>query len=147
MILNMFDCNVSHLIDGVEIDRPFNAMSLTRDLHDHFGDFAIYFEPIPGQEHTYRIETYLPPGILQDIPVTRKLHLMDDGSIDPPLPRLLAIHSAIAHILHLSGAGEYIDKILRDMEALDVREDGLTDLGRMVNFRLHWRDDAVDTYA
>ncbi|OJD20479.1 hypothetical protein ACJ73_08186 [Blastomyces percursus] len=148
MILNMFDCDVSHLVDGVNIDRPFNAMSLTHDLHAHFGNFKVFFEPVPGQEHTYRIDTFLPPGILQDIPVTRTLYLTDDRSIDPPSPRLLALHRAIAHILHLSGAGEYIDNILRDMEETGIQEDGSTELGRMVKLRLGgWPDGVVDAYA
>ncbi|EQL29810.1 hypothetical protein BDFG_07621 [Blastomyces dermatitidis ATCC 26199] len=148
MILNMFDCDVSHLIDGVNIDRPFNAMSLTRDLHTHFGNFTVFFEAVPDQEHTYRIDTFLPPGILPDIPVTRILYLINDRSIEPPSPRLLALHHAIARILHLSGAGEYIDNILRDMEETGIQEDGSTELGRMVNLTLGgWLDGVVDSYA
>ncbi|KAK2773622.1 hypothetical protein FQN52_004522 [Onygenales sp. PD_12] len=27
MILNMFDCDITHLIDGINIDRPLNAIS------------------------------------------------------------------------------------------------------------------------
>jgi hypothetical protein len=53
-------------------------------------------------------------------------------TIDLPSERLLAIHYAIVHILHLSGAGEYIDRILRDMEEGIVRADGSTQLHLMV---------------
>nr|KMM63939.1 hypothetical protein CPAG_00291 [Coccidioides posadasii RMSCC 3488] len=148
MILNMFDCNVSHLMDGNNIDRPFNAMSLTRDLHTHFGNFAVFFEAVPGQAHTYQINTFLPPGILQDLPVTRTFYLTNDRSIEPPSPRLLAIHHAIAHILHLSGVGEYIDNILRDMEETGVQEDGSTELGRIMKLRLGgWLGGAVGAYG
>jgi hypothetical protein len=141
MILNMFDCDVSHLVDGVEIDEPFNGLSLTRDLHTFFGNFIIFFEAVPGQEHTYKIYTFLPQFLLEGVPITRTLYLMD--GIDPPSPRLFAIHSATAHILHHSGAGEYIDNILRDIEETNVREDGTTELGRIVTFRFHWSDGAV----
>ncbi|KKZ61579.1 hypothetical protein EMCG_00562 [[Emmonsia] crescens] len=147
MILNMFDCDVSHLIDGINIDRPLNAMSLTRDLHTHFGNFVVFFEPVPNQERTYRVDTFLPPGILQDIPVTRTLYLADTP-IEPPSPRLLAIHCAIAHILHLSGAGEYIDNILRDMEEKGIQENGSTPLGRIVQLSLGgWLDSVVGAYV
>ncbi|TPX23658.1 hypothetical protein DIZ76_012993 [Coccidioides immitis] len=147
MILNMFDFNVSHLINGVDIDRPFNAISLTQNLHGLFGKFKIFFEPVPGQEHTYRIDSCLPPGAVRAVPVTRTLYLTPDRSIEPPLPRLLAIHSAICHILQLSGAGQYIDKILQDLEEIGTREDGSTDLGRLVNLRLGgWLDGAVDVH-
>ncbi|EAS27843.3 uncharacterized protein CIMG_09047 [Coccidioides immitis RS] len=145
MILNMFDCDVSLLIDGTNIDRAFNAMTLARDLHTIFGNFQIYFEPVPNQEHTYQIDTFLPAAALPEFrfPITRTLHLTDDRSIDPPLARLLALHRAIAYILHLSGAGEYIDKILRDMEELGAREGGSTELGRLITLRLGgWLDKA-----
>ncbi|KAK2785867.1 hypothetical protein FQN53_007243 [Emmonsiellopsis sp. PD_33] len=143
-VLNMFDYDIVHLIDGANIDRPFNAMSLSQHLHTDFGRFSIFFDPIPGQEDTYRIDKFLPPALLPTIPVTRTLYLADNGSIDPPSSRLLAIHRAIAHILHLSGAGDYIDKILRDIEELGVQEGGETELGRIVALRLGgWLDGAV----
>lgn len=141
----MFDYDVSHVIDGVRIDRPHNAISLTRDIHVGFGNFQIFFEPISGCEHTYRVQSF-EPMIFDDVPVTRTLILTDDRSIDPPSPRLLAIHSAIGHILHLSGAGNYINKIIRDMEETNIREDGSTELGRMMKLKLGWSDGAVNTY-
>ncbi|PGH05578.1 hypothetical protein AJ79_06745 [Helicocarpus griseus UAMH5409] len=143
-VLNMFDCDVSHIISGVDIDRPFNAISLTRGLHTNFGNFLIFFEPVPGQNHTYRIGKFMPAFIRPEIPVTRTLYLVDNKSIEPPSARLLAIHRAIAHILHLSGAGDYIDNILRDMEGLGAHEGGGTELGRIIALRLGgWLDGAV----
>ncbi|KAI1962128.1 hypothetical protein LOZ47_003134, partial [Ophidiomyces ophidiicola] len=134
-ILNMFDNGVVRLIEGNEIDRPFNAMTLSHDLHVWFGSFEVYFEEVLDERHTYRIKTFV-PEILPGLPVTRTLLHADNRTIDPPLPRLLAIHRAIAMILHLSAAGEYIDKILRDMEDLGVHTDGSTDVGRLVMLRL-----------
>lgn len=58
-------------------------------------------------------------------------------TIEPPLPRLLAIHRACTLLLHLSGAGAYTDKILRDLEELAVRSDGKTDLGTLVDLAFH----------
>jgi hypothetical protein len=43
--------------------------------------------------------------------------------------------------MKLSGAGEYIERVLRDMEELDVREDGSTHLGYLAGLRLGgWLD-------
>ncbi|ODH33668.1 hypothetical protein ACO22_03286 [Paracoccidioides brasiliensis] len=141
LILKMFDYDVSHIIDGVNIDRPFNAMSLTRDLHTYFGNFEVFFQAVPGQDHTYLIDTFLPQGILHYLPVNRSLYLAADRHIDAPSPRLLAIHCAIAHVLHLSAAGEYIEHILGDMEDFGVREDGSTGLGYLVKLRFGgWLD-------
>lgn len=48
-----------------------------------------------------------------------------DERIPLPDPRYLKVHAACAKIAHLSGAGEYILKLERDMEEMDVlAEDG-----------------------
>ena len=49
-----------------------------------------------------------------------------------PAPRLLRIHRAVAGILHLSAAGEYIDNIVRESEESTARADGTTDLGAII---------------
>ncbi|KAH6640148.1 hypothetical protein F5144DRAFT_618018 [Chaetomium tenue] len=118
-ILNMFDMGVVHLIDGGEIDRPRNALTLTTYLHRFFGNFDVY------------------------LPITRTLHLAETNTIDPPSPRLLAVHSAIARILHFSAAGAYIDRILRDAEEYGIKADGSTELGRLVNLGLGGWVDGV----
>lgn len=75
--------------------------------------------------------------------MTRELFLSDGKTIDPPSPRLLALHRAIAKILSLSGAGEYIDKLFQDLEETGVREDGSTDLGRLITYRLGSGQDYI----
>ncbi|KAL2017090.1 hypothetical protein VTK56DRAFT_2613 [Thermocarpiscus australiensis] len=144
-ILNMLDHGVIHLIEGTNIDQPRNAVTLTPTLHQGFGDFKVFFEAtdIP---HTYRIDSFLPFGVIRDpsLPVVRTLYLTETRTIDPPLPRLLAIHRAIAHILHLSAAGDYIDTLLRDMEEKGIEADGSTDLPRLLKLGLGgWLDGTV----
>ena len=137
----MFDNGVAHLIDGVDIDRPRNALTLTSRFHDLFGSFRVYFQAT-DQPHTYRIDSNLHPVAKAPIlPIVRTLYLTETRSIDPPSPRLLAIHYAISQILHLSAAGAYIDRVLRDMDDIGVRADGSTDLGRLVRLGLGgWLD-------
>ncbi|KAG5298360.1 hypothetical protein I7I48_07791 [Histoplasma ohiense] len=98
-ILDMFDHGVVRLFEGIDIDRPFNAITLSPSLHSLFGGFEIVFEPVPSQLHTYQVKPFL-PEIFPDLPVTRTLYLSVDCTIDAPLPRFFAIHSAIAHIPH-----------------------------------------------
>lgn len=147
-ILNMFDDGVAHLIEGPDIDRPRNALTLTQEVHGWFGNFDIFFEAVPESDpHTYRIGTFLHPWLTGDIvPVKRTLYLTESRSIEPASARLLAIHCAIAHILHLSAAGDYIDEILKDMELEGiqggVQADGSTDLGRLVHLGL-WLDGVM----
>ena len=45
---------------------------------------------------------------------------VDPDKLPLPSPELLALHAACAKVAHLSGAGEYVDRILEDMEQIDV---------------------------
>jgi hypothetical protein len=140
----MFDPGVVHLIDGPNIDRPVNALTLTINFHQPFGDFEIYFEPTTYQtQHTYKIDYVQSNSVFRDplLPVTRTLHLTPDHTIDPPSRRLLAIHRAIGRILNLSGAGDYIDRIIRDMDEVGIKENGSTELGHYISLKLGgWLD-------
>ncbi|KAK3941884.1 hypothetical protein QBC46DRAFT_429257 [Diplogelasinospora grovesii] len=135
-ILNMFDNGVTHLIEGNDIDRPLNAITLNSTLHRLFGAFLVFLQPVSDAEpHNYRVDSFFPPLIMRALlPDTRTLYLTENWTIDPPSPRLLAIHCAIAHILHLSEAGAYIDKLLDDMEMGNIRADG--SIGRLVTLGL-----------
>ncbi|GAW19664.1 hypothetical protein ANO14919_091530 [Xylariales sp. No.14919] len=134
-ILNMLDGGVGHLIQGTDIDQPRNALTLTADLHELFCDLPIYFNSTE-QAHTYEIDSFVAPSVFQDnLQVARALYLTPTRTIDPPSPRLLAIHRAIAHIFHLSDAGEYIEKILQDVK-IGIRADRSTELGRLVKLGL-----------
>lgn len=138
-ILNMFDDGVIHLIDRNDIDRTRNAMTLTMEFHQFFGWFEGYFEPQGNQAHTSRIdsvrEDFTRPSIL---PVEdRTLFLTEGRTIDPPSPRLLAIHAAIAHILYLSAAGRHLDSILEDLNQGGILVDGSTSLGHLFALRIH----------
>lgn len=117
-ILNMFDVDVKELITGPEIDRTRNAITLTPTLHRIFGNFEIFFKPVEDKKHSYKIDAF--DRFVPHVPVTRDLFLTRYRNIDPPAPRLLALHCAIAHVLHLSGAGEYIDRMFRDWEETGV---------------------------
>lgn len=139
----MFDPGVMRLIEGIDIDRPTNALTLSRGLHQAFGNLEIYFEAEAGFQNRYTIKAVEPLIRRQPkLPVTRDLFITTNHNIDIPLPRLLAIHRACCLIMHASGAGEYIDKLLDDMEdSVVLRSDGTTDIGAMVSVRLHQRGE------
>lgn len=142
----MFDSDVVHLINGVDSDRPYNALTLTTDLHRAFGRFDVYFTQITDLPHTYEIKTFQRFGFQRILPVTRALYLMPDQSIEPPSPRLLALHRAIGHILHLSGAGRYIQNLLDKFEDQMVHSDGSTPLADLVQLRMNaWTATRVNS--
>ncbi|KKZ68811.1 hypothetical protein EMCG_05600 [[Emmonsia] crescens] len=147
-ILNMFDPGVIHLIEGLNIDHPRNALTLAAEAHGYFGNFELFFDTVDDDDdstdlkHTYKIHSSnYPATILFNLPVTRTLLLSLNHTIDPPSSKLLALHWAIATILHLSAAGEYINQIIHDSEQLWVRNDGSSELGHLVSLRLGgWLD-------
>jgi hypothetical protein len=130
----MFDDGILHLIEGSKIDRPRNALTLTHDFHQLFGNFEVYFEAAPDIPHTYKINTTR-SGILRNpiFPLTRTLYLTTTRTIDPPSPRFLAIHRAITLVLYQSAAGDYIDGILNQ---INIRKDGSTKVGHLIELRL-----------
>ncbi|KAM5457548.1 hypothetical protein MaudCBS49596_000743 [Microsporum audouinii] len=141
-ILNLFDHGVIHEIEGPDIDRPKNAISLIQNAHWRFGNFDIHFESMDEPQyppHTYRVNTantrnpFLKPAW---IPVVRTFYLSPNRTVEPPSRRLLDIHRACATILHLSAAGEYITKILEDREDPCVPSDGSAHLGQLVSLKL-----------
>ncbi|RMD41438.1 hypothetical protein DV735_g3685, partial [Chaetothyriales sp. CBS 134920] len=138
-ILKMFDNSVIPLIENENIDRPYNAITLSFGNHKAFGSFKLYFEPEGSQPDTYRIVA-LKPGVAKRLQALPPGYLVTftPGSppIDLPSPRLLAIHKAIACILHMSAAGEYIDRILRDLDEGRVAADGSTELGQLTALRI-----------
>jgi len=146
----MFDPGVRHQIEGVSIDRPYNALTLTHDLHQRFGELTIYFEPQPNAQvpHTYVVQqtTSYPFFRRPKLPLTRTLFTTPDCTIDPPSSRLLAIHRACSLILHLSGAAEFVDKVIRDMDEHAVQSDGTTELGTLVGLKFRQWDGSVEVH-
>ncbi|KAF4333192.1 hypothetical protein FBEOM_13000 [Fusarium beomiforme] len=145
-ILDMFDHDIVRLIEGPDIDRSRNALTLRIDLHRQFGNFKIFFVPM-NQPNSYRIDSTLRHPFRNRIfPVNRTLFLTPERTIDPPSPRLLAVHNAICQILHLSAAGNYIDSILRDLDDGAVQSDGSTNLASLLRLRLDcwWKTAAVE---
>ncbi|KAK0631561.1 hypothetical protein B0T14DRAFT_559350 [Immersiella caudata] len=120
----MFDLSVTHIIKGAKINRSYNALAMILGMDESFGQHEIFFGRLPPEDHTYRIEIFLPPALARPLPIERTL--FKHPAIDPPSERLLALRRANAYILHLSWADDYIDTILSDMEDGIIREDGST---------------------
>ncbi|KIW39686.1 uncharacterized protein PV06_08276 [Exophiala oligosperma] len=143
-ILRMFDPDAPNLIEGPDIDRPTNAITLTHKWHYDMGAFKVSFQPTIDQSpHSYVIDYINTSEPFRDplLPINRQLYITPTKTIDPPSPRLLAIHHAIARILHLSGAGDYIDHIIRDMEEMTIKENGSTSLGHYIRLKIDgWLD-------
>ncbi|KAI9651660.1 MAG: hypothetical protein M1829_002575 [Trizodia sp. TS-e1964] len=129
----MFDSNLVAEIEGIAIDRPTNALLLTKNWHDRFGQFKVYFDQIDEEPNTYVVRVTNPNLILLGLPRTVRFQ---SESIPLPSPRLLAVHKALARMMHLTGAGEIIDHRFRDYPDDNIAADGTTDLGALITVGL-----------
>ncbi|KDQ16182.1 hypothetical protein BOTBODRAFT_31254 [Botryobasidium botryosum FD-172 SS1] len=105
--------------NGEKINLLDNVMTLKMELHTLFGQLAIWFEPVLGEENTYQFRK------LSDVHTgvadrTKVVFSTDHPDIPLPNPRYLAVHAACAKVVHASGVAEVIDKVLRDLEDLPV---------------------------
>jgi len=123
-----------HLRVCVEYDIA-RARSRLQDYHRLFGGLKLYFEAETDSPNKYTIKS-TKPWYLPNLPVTQTLFVTSNHNIESPMPRLLAIHRACCLILHLSGAGEYLDPVLRDMEEGTLRNDGTTKLTSILSLKL-----------
>ena len=81
----MFDPGVIYDIKGINIDKPFNALSLSGNLHKEFGDLKIYFEADAHIRDRYTIKTTrLGLQVRPELPITRDLFMASGRNIDPP---------------------------------------------------------------
>ncbi|EPS99341.1 hypothetical protein FOMPIDRAFT_1124548, partial [Fomitopsis schrenkii] len=117
-ILQSFGYHLQPELNGNNINRPENVMTLTHALHGLFDDLDFWLEEVEGQENTYR--TCLSSNF-------DRAHTREPGTpqIAPrhlalPNPRYFRIHAACCRVAHLSGAAEYLREVYQDMESLDV---------------------------
>ncbi|THH07530.1 hypothetical protein EW146_g9291 [Bondarzewia mesenterica] len=114
---NQSNVNVVAELNGSDIHRLENVMTLSLNLHEMFGNLEIWFEETPTA-HRYRIRG-IDPMLVEGLP-----EFVEFTSTDPalplPEPRYLRLHAACAKVAHLSGAGEYIDTVFRDIEEMPV---------------------------
>jgi len=114
-VLQRFGYDVEK-VNGPKVHSLYNVMTMDKNVHDWFDRLELWFEST-GADNCYRVQTvrksYQVPG---EVTFTSP-----DPSVLPyPSQQLLALHSACAKVAHLSGAGEYIDKVDRDTDDLDV---------------------------
>lgn len=120
----MFDPGVSRDLTGPLIDSPANAMILIPELHHRFGRLQCYLEEVDGAPHTYTFRSTRGAAVLdrKDGPRGRAVvfanHERDGLRADLPSPRLLRIHRACCLMLEMSGAAEYVERLVRDTERL-----------------------------
>ncbi|KAH9004547.1 hypothetical protein EDB86DRAFT_3240513 [Lactarius hatsudake] len=120
-----------------------NVMTLELSVHHSFDQLKMWFEAVKGSPNTYTIKATGPLFLALCKAADCKITLTSADSRFPlPNPEYLEIHAACCRVAHLSGAGEYMDKVLEDLEDTRVlSEDGST--AHMLSFALQKEAIAV----
>lgn len=141
-ILNMFAPGVSNSLAGDLIDTPMNAMMLTADIHERFGNLDCYLQQTSeANTYTFHMVRGKAPLVPSATPTEKIVFTNHDQEpfADLPSPRLLAIHRACCMMLSMSGAAEYVENLLDDTETLMERgvlaEDGSSNFALVMKLR------------
>ena len=121
-------------LKGAGVHSLDNIMTLQLDIHSWFDQLQVWFEAVvsglqfvspyaeclqDGKENTYNVCATEPAHLW-----TCKANPIEFKTASPglplPNPTYLRIHAACCRVAHLSGAGEYMDKILEDIEDIRV---------------------------
>ncbi|GBE87980.1 hypothetical protein SCP_1202060 [Sparassis crispa] len=112
---------VDHQLNEGGMHRLQNVMTMSLDAHIFFNALEIWFKEIGADRYrlcAQRDSVLTVLGVDINNPVIQLA--TTDAGLPLPDPRLLSLHATCAKVAHLSGAGEYIDAILRDMEELKL---------------------------
>lgn len=123
--------------DSEDINNEENVMMMMAFLHREFGDFNFVLEAT-GTVNRYRIKTFprFSSVLLHNLPRDGIVTITsNDGRFPLPEPHLIAVHAAIGNILHLSGRGEKIQHLKRDLEDMSgpLARDGSTNIGDLLS--------------
>ncbi|KAK0492924.1 hypothetical protein EDD18DRAFT_1257547 [Armillaria luteobubalina] len=129
-----------------DIHRPENTFTIADGLHPAFDRLSFSLCPIDDDNNTYEIHTH-PPNRNATYRLPNRVTLTDatNGKIPLPDRRYFQLHHACATIAHLSGAGEVVEQLFRDMEDIKVlAEDGGSN--HLLSLALSSRLQALSVY-
>ncbi|KAJ6567322.1 hypothetical protein DFH09DRAFT_1278381 [Mycena vulgaris] len=115
----------------VRLASPANGIYMCAEEHAYFGAFRFYLKKslLPGDRNTYEAITLR--GLLTTGEPTSTVVFSGDMGIDPPSSEYIAIHAAVAQILHLSGVFEYVKELRLEKERVaSLHSMGKADMGQ-----------------
>jgi hypothetical protein len=114
-ILNLLDPGIVDYIVGPGIDGAHNAITLSCNNRRSFGNLKVYFEAVSNLKHRYIVKRTVSRHMQPDS--TGTVDFSDEyPNVDPPQPRLLAIHRACCRIVSKSRVGGYLDRVACDTQ-------------------------------
>lgn len=135
-IFRYFPSVRSQLAMSIEnVNKENNMMMLFSPLHEEFGGFHLILEPTETPNR-YRVKTF--PSfstIISDLLPRGGFVTLTSHVPDLPLPaaEYLQLHAAIGNILHASGRGELIAKLMRGLRGAALARDGSSNVGDLLS--------------
>jgi hypothetical protein len=120
-------------LDGANIHRLSNALTLDMSVHAAFDGLKLWFEEVPvsnikrfsfspwchlpqGAPNTYTVCSTGNLAFLNALPPARQVHFTTNTGQELPDPRYLKLHAAVCRVAHMSGAAGYLDFCDREYE-------------------------------
>jgi len=107
------DINLPMDLNGSNIHRLENILSLTPTMHEMFDGLRLWLEET-NQPNVYNLcatqPVILPPRH------SNPIVLPSSEDLPPPSAEYIHLHATCARVAHMSGAGEYLDHLYRDDE-------------------------------
>ncbi|PBL00206.1 hypothetical protein ARMGADRAFT_1072583 [Armillaria gallica] len=123
------EISVAEELNRNNIHRAENTFTISAGLRMTFEGLRVSLHPTEPDEdnlNTYKIQTY-PSYLKIDYGLPDQVTLTDatGGKIPLPSRRYFQLHDACAKIFHLSGAGDVVEQVFRDIQNVNVlAEDG-----------------------
>ncbi|KXG48990.1 uncharacterized protein PGRI_028600 [Penicillium griseofulvum] len=121
-----------------DVNREDDIMMMTTPIHEEFGLFHFVFEDTTTP-NCYHLKLFprFGSGYIPLLPSNRIVTLTShDPRFSLPRAKHLQLHAAIGNILHASGRGEKIEKLIRDLEEVGgsaLSKDGSTNISDLLS--------------
>ncbi|CAA7263958.1 unnamed protein product [Cyclocybe aegerita] len=134
MVNSFANISVLDELDGENLHRLSNGLTLEVDLHILFDTLKLWFEEVQNQPYTYDVHTLRLHGFL---PQPRRVTFKStDPALELPNSKYLKLHAAVCRVAHMSGAAKYLDLHDREVEMREVMaHDGSS--AELLDSRLH----------
>ncbi|KAI0047469.1 hypothetical protein FA95DRAFT_1606064 [Auriscalpium vulgare] len=106
-------------VDGEQINDLENILTLDVGTHKLFAALEIWFTPVEGRSNTYRVEARNLGTLARRVPENPITFTSTNPKEYPlPDPLLLSLQRTCARVMHLSGAGVHIWKVMEVEELM-----------------------------
>jgi len=123
-VLSMFSSVPEQLHDklnGSEIHRLENIITLDQSTHTAFDDLSIWFKPVTDSPNIYKVHTRTGTRKLAGRPLPETVTFTTtDERLPVPSQHYLELHALCCEVTMLSGAGEYVDLVEDKLEGMEV---------------------------